>query len=225
MIDVCTYLNRITSEHRTRPHFISLVKARLKPFADLYECLETLDAAFDLETAVGKQLDIIGEYAGVSRLLNFEPVSIDSALLTDEFYRLLIKARISLNNWDGTTINVKKVWQDLFPEYDIDVIDNQDMSILIHVTGLGSLFENEVIQHGYINPKPMGVLINYTAEFRLDLNAKVYAAGMQVNRIEQRELSQKTAPDNIPVPDGHIYAAGLMVSVNQQRTLTSKAIE
>ncbi len=219
MIDVSTYLDRITSEHKTRPYFMALVEARLKPFADLYECLETFDAAFDLDTAVGKQLDIIGEYVGVSRLLNFQPVSIDSALLTDGFYRLLIKARISLNNWDGTTANVKQIWQDLFPEYDIDVIDNQDMSILIHVTGLGSLFENEVIQHGYINPKPMGVLINYTAEFRLDLHARVYAVGLQVRREEQSVLGFRPAPNREVMITGIGSVLGKSIRTELKRSL------
>ncbi|MFV0241374.1 MAG: DUF2612 domain-containing protein [Lacrimispora sphenoides] len=219
MIDVSTYLDRTTSEHKTRPYFMALVEARLKPFADLCECLETFDAAFDLDTAVGKQLDVIGEYVGVPRLLNFQPVSIDSALLTDSFYRLLIKARISLNNWDGTTANVKQIWQDLFPEYDIDVIDNQDMSILIHVTGLGSLFENEVIQHGYINPKPMGVLINYTAEFRLDLHARVYAVGLQVRREEQSVLGFRPPPDREEMIMGIGYISGRPIRTELKRSL------
>ena len=75
MIDISTYLNRITSEHKNKPSFTKLVKARLEPFIDLCELLEDIDKSFDLDTASGAQLDIIGQYVGVSRLLDFQPNS------------------------------------------------------------------------------------------------------------------------------------------------------
>ena len=80
MIDISTYLNRITSEHKVQPKFMGLVEARLKPFIDIFECLEEIDKAFDLDTATGNQLDIIGEYVGVKRLLNFQPTYADAVL-------------------------------------------------------------------------------------------------------------------------------------------------
>jgi hypothetical protein len=160
MIDLSAYLSRITSEHKTIPRFMSLVEARLKIFADLYDCFGTFDAAFDLDAAVGGQLDIIGEYVGVKRLLTFQPKSA-SALLPDVYYRLLIKARISLNKWDGTTDGIRKIWNEVFPDYSITIADNQDMSLVVRIYGFRSLLEMEIIQYGYIAPKPMGVRIAY----------------------------------------------------------------
>jgi hypothetical protein len=141
---------------------MSLVEARLRPFIDLYECLETFDAAFDIDTAVGEQLDIIGEYVGIKRLLTFQPLNAP-ALLSDFYYRILLKARISLNNWNGTTEEIMRIWQDVFPDYIIQIVDNQDMSMLVRTYNLQSYFVVELIQHGYFNPKPMGVRINYEA--------------------------------------------------------------
>lgn len=124
MIDIATYLNRITSQHKTKPKFMALLAARLGPFIDLARCLEIFDEAFDLDTAAGKQLDIIGEYVGVSRILNFQPVAIP-ALLDDEHYRILLKSKISLNNWDGTTAGVYAIWNQVFPNTQIGISDYQ----------------------------------------------------------------------------------------------------
>ncbi len=160
MIDITTYLNRITSEHKTKPKFMSMVEARLRPFIDLFELLETFDAAFDLDTAVGNQLDIIGEYVGLKRQLDFQPFCTD-AILTDDYYRMLLKAKISLNNWDGTSEGVKKIWSAVFPDYEIQIVDNQDMTMEARIIGVQSIFENELIQHRKITPKPMVVFVEY----------------------------------------------------------------
>jgi hypothetical protein len=76
---------------------MALLEARLQPFIDLAECLNTFDAAFDLETAVGFQLDVIGQYVGLSRLLTFQPAGGLSPILDDDMYRILLKAKISKN--------------------------------------------------------------------------------------------------------------------------------
>ena len=139
---------------------MALLETRLHPFIDLACCLETFDVAFDLDNATGEQLDIIGQYIGLKRLLTFQP-QYDSPLLDDYYYRLLLKVRISQNNWDGTMAGIQKIWNNIFPEYKITVVDNQDMSINIRITGLQTAFEHEIIRHGYVLPKPMGVLVNF----------------------------------------------------------------
>ncbi|MCM1059477.1 MAG: DUF2612 domain-containing protein [Eubacterium sp.] len=179
MIDIFTYLNRITSEHKVRPKFMKLVESRLKPFIDLYECLEAFNKAFDIDTAAGRQLDIIGEYVGVKRQLNFQP-KLNDVILTDPYYRTLLKARISLNNWDGSVEGIKKIWSEVFPDYEIQIVDNQNMTMEARILGLQTLFECELIQHGYITPKPMGVLVDYSFVFSLSFDATLYIGGIKV---------------------------------------------
>jgi hypothetical protein len=161
MINIETYLDRITSQHKTKPNFMALLAARLQPFIELSECLGTFDAAFDLDSAAGNQLDIIGKYVGVDRLLNFQPEYAPSAILPDAYYRMLLKVRISQNNWEGTTEGIQRIWGEVFPQYAIEIIDNQDMTINIRIIGLTTPFIAELVQHGYIVPKSMGVLVNF----------------------------------------------------------------
>lgn len=208
MIDISTYLNRITSEHKVRPKFMALVEARLKPFVELFELLEEIDKAFDLDTAEGNQLDIIGQYVGVSRLLDFQPNNAEP-LLPDSCYRMLLKARISLNNWDGSIEGIKKIWGDVFPEYEIQIVDNQDMTMEARIIGLETLFENELVQHGYITPKPMGVLIDYSVVFSIKLDTGLFIGNMIYNRHLEKTLPAPAPPANNSKPPGTVYAIGM----------------
>jgi hypothetical protein len=149
---------------------MSLVEARLKPFADLFDCLSALDLAFDLDAAVGKQLDVIGEYIGQPRMLNFQP-AFSSALLDDDYYRLLLKSKIGLNNWNGTHQKIYELWHDTFPNEDISIFDRQDMSIDVIATTAGDpFFAFELAAHGYVLPKSMGVNVNFIIEAKKSLS-------------------------------------------------------
>ena len=172
MFEVSTYLDRITSQHKTKPKFMALLKARLQPFIDLAELLNTFDAAFDLDTAVGVQLDTLGQYIGVGRLLKFQPEGGESPILDDETYRMLLRAKISMNMWDGTIPSAKILWNNLFPDFVILIRDNQDMTLNITIIGWTSVLERELVSRGYFSPKPMGVSICF--DFIAEVDPKFF---------------------------------------------------
>ena len=222
MIDISTYLNRITSEHKVRPKFMGLVAARLQPLIDLFECLEEIDKAFDLDTAEGKQLDVIGEYVGVKRLLDFQPEYAD-AILTDPYYRMLLKARISLNNWDGSVEGIKKIWGDVFPEYEIQIADSQNMTMEARIIGLRQLFESELVQHGYITPKPMGVRVDYTVIMSIEVDTELFLGALNTHRAVTASLPPDEPPEDNGKPPGMVYAAGGNITLNIMREIEGKS--
>ena len=63
------YTELITSEHRDRPKFSAMVKAVADPFGGVFDFCQSLYGYFDLDTAEGEQLDIIGLWVGQSRLI------------------------------------------------------------------------------------------------------------------------------------------------------------
>jgi len=67
MID---YTQLITNEHNQRPKFTAMVAAVSNAWGAVYDFTKTLPAEFDLDSAVGKQLDVVGEWAGQSRLID-----------------------------------------------------------------------------------------------------------------------------------------------------------
>ncbi len=137
MKTLADYLAKVPPEHATDGNFMAELSAVLQPFVDAQAFLASIPAAFDLDTAIGVQLDAVGAWAGVSRKIPI-PVNnpwfaldtagrgadqgwwkgeYDGAALTsldDETYRRLIRARIIANNADGTLASVQAALAEFF---------------------------------------------------------------------------------------------------------------
>ena len=160
-LDNSYYLNLIPSEHRLSPNFINWLTFGIQKLQDDNSSALDIINAFDLDTATGTQLDIIGTLVGISRQLDFQPRSDISSVLDDVYYRLLLRARIVWNQWKGTIKELYEAWQVIFPAGNLLIMDNQDMSMDIVVSGNFSVMERELINNGLIVPKSEGVRINY----------------------------------------------------------------
>lgn len=184
------YLKLIPSQHRQKPRYMATVEAVLKPLCELESLLGNMRTCFDLDTAIGRQLDAVGVRVGRSRYLNtplegvyfswneeglgwgqgiwkgkYDP---DRGLISlpDDIYRLLLKAKVAANHWDGTTEHAYAAWEIAFADEGALIViqDNQDMSMVVGVAGmpLTPVFEQLLLQ-GYIPLKPEGVRINWYA--------------------------------------------------------------
>lgn len=63
------YTELITSEHNQRPKFTAMVAAVTRAWDDLFTFTQSIPAAFDLDSASGAQLDVVGQWVGQSRLI------------------------------------------------------------------------------------------------------------------------------------------------------------
>jgi len=188
MATVDDYTGLITSEHNQKPKFMATVGALVQGHADLTNALQAMPGAFDLDAAVGVQLDAVGQWVGITRNvatpltgvyfsldvdgLGFDvgvwqgPYDPDSGItsLDDDTYRLLIRAKIAANSWDGTLGGSARILQIIFPASSgtkIFIVDNGDMSIDIAISGaIPSLLFLALLFGGYIPIKPEGVHIN-----------------------------------------------------------------
>lgn len=179
------YLNLITSEYRQQPNFQAVITAFVALPVRVQELLQEMIPLFDIDVAVGQQLDVIGQWVGISRHIdipitgvyfswddtdfdgwdfgtwqpNLAPVEITE--LPDDAYRTLIRAKIAANHWDGTTDGAYAIWDVVFPNIKILIQDNQDMSYAIALVGgpIDSLTVALLVR-GYLNLKPEGVRIS-----------------------------------------------------------------
>ncbi|WP_025138073.1 DUF2612 domain-containing protein [Achromobacter sp. DH1f] len=188
MADVEKYLNLITAFHRGKPKFSAMVEAVAQCFVGAQDCYGTMVPAYDLDDAVGVQLDAVGEWVGISRNvrtplegvyfsfdvagLGFEqgvwqgPFDPDTGVtsLDDETYRVLIRAKIGANHWDGTLEGSAEILNFIFGGTNTFVFiqDNGDMSIDIGIAGSRpSAVFLALLTGGYIPIKPEGVRVNY----------------------------------------------------------------
>jgi len=84
MANINDYLKLITSEHNQKPNFMALVSLLAQAGVDQQNLLASFSDLFDVDEAVGDQLDKIGQWVGVSRNLK---QAIDIPLAEDNFQR------------------------------------------------------------------------------------------------------------------------------------------
>lgn len=185
MITADDYLDLIPAENREQPDFTAMIAADVATQVQVQTLMEEMVPLFDVDTAVGQQLDVIGQWVGFPRTLNitvsgvyFTWDDVDATgwdfgiwqdptqpgaitVLPDDVYRNFIKAKIAANHWDGTTDGAYEVWDSVFTEVSILIIDGLDMSYKIAFVGgtLDSLTV-AVILGGYLPLKPEGVRIS-----------------------------------------------------------------
>ncbi len=185
MAEVSDYTALITSEHADKPKFVALVETNVAVPVRVANLVASMPELFDVDTAVGQQLDMVGQWAGVSRNVNIpitgvyftwdsvdaegwdygtwqppnQPFAVTS--LPDDAYRVLIKARIAANQWDGTTPGAYAIWDSVFTAFTILIQDHTDMSYdLAIVGGIIDSLTLALLTGGYIPLRPEGVLIN-----------------------------------------------------------------
>lgn len=121
--------------------------------------------AFDIETAIGAQLDILGKYAGVVRdVLTFT----GGATLDDDDFRSLIKIALSRNSNKGSLLDIETLLSTYFGNA-IQVFDHKDMTLgYFFNASIGSLTLLEAFVRLDYLPRPLGVA----------LSSLIYAVGL-----------------------------------------------
>jgi hypothetical protein len=186
--DVTQYINLLPIQSRAQPNFVAALTALLQPLVDIKASVDSITLKYDIDVAEGAQLDTVGQWVGQSRFveiplvgvyfsLDIAEVGLDQGIwigaddpnteldaLPDSYYRILLKAKIGSNYWDGTKDEANRIWDTLFLNQGIKVItiDNDDMSM-----DMGLITDNPLpavtralFQGGYLTLKPAGVRIN-----------------------------------------------------------------
>lgn len=188
MADVDQYLALVTSEHADKPNFRAVLTAIAQGQVDNINVVASLPEKFDVDLAVGQQLDFVGEWVGFARRLLapitgvyfsadtaglgfdegviFGPGSPTEGMITldDDTYRLMIYSKIAANAWTGSLVDSEAILNQAlhvkFPMTHLFIQDNQDMSITIGITGpLPSELFLTLVQQGYFALRPAGVLL------------------------------------------------------------------
>lgn len=187
--DITPYTNLVTSEHADKPNFIATLSVLVQSLADTSAALGTSATAYDLDQAVGVQLDVIGQWIGRSRQLSvpitgvyfsldtsglgldqgtiqgpFDP-STGLVSLPDDSYRTLLKAKILANSWDGTIPNAYDAYALLFPTQPFRILiqDHGDMTMTLIMVGTPlDAVTQALFTQGLLSLRPAGVLENFT---------------------------------------------------------------
>ncbi len=185
MADELDYVNRIPWEHRlSAPKYELTIRTTVRPYVDMQNILSTFATLFDLDTAVGQQLDFTGEWIGRTRFLTvpldiffsfdipflgfdeglwYGPyeVSTGNVRLPDN-YRILLKATVAANYWDGTIPGAYNAWNTLFAGtgFNILIQDYENMQMAIALIGQQpDTITRALFTTGELDLKPAGVTL------------------------------------------------------------------
>jgi len=201
------YLGLITSEHAAKSNFITTVTTCVDPFVGVQVALRQIEALFDVETAVGDNLDAIGLWVGASRIvpvpisgfyftwddtaatgwnvgqwLGYGNTGSGTQTLSDDDYRQLIRGKIQANVWDGSIPGAYLTLQAAFGmSGNVTIQDNQNMTQSVTITG-GTLTANQqaLLTQGLVPIKPAGVESLYLLPDTAPFDTFIYRPGLLV---------------------------------------------
>jgi hypothetical protein len=201
-----TYTGLITSEHNQQPNFVATVALSVQPFVDGQNVLGPMPSQYDLDNAVGVQLDTVGIWVGRSRNVEtplpnvyfsggvtglgwgqgvwkgpFDPTQ-GLTSLDDDTYRLLLRAVIAANNWDGSIPSALAALANIFNDTETPgtllwIEDGLDMTMTFVLSGeQPPVVFQAILATGLVPLKPGGVEANYVMTSVYD--TPVFAWGM-----------------------------------------------
>lgn len=181
------YLDLVTQEYDNSPNFLAMIALGVSGPVQVQTLMQDMITLFDLSTPpVGNQLDIIGQWVGISREVaipatglffswddtiatgwdsgSWEPPGSPVVLtsLSDAHYLTLIFAKIAANRWDGTIQQFYQIMNEAFAPYTILLVDHQDMSYSVGIVGNPvDAVTLALFTGGYIPVRPEGVKVTY----------------------------------------------------------------
>lgn len=178
--------DRIYAQYRDKPKAVAWYAIARKLGGSIEAAAQAVRKSYDIDTAVGEQLNVIGRIVvaprsfvgsipmnpGLFDLTDGDEFGDDDAMfsaltidqdgqLSDELYRLVIKAKIVKNNGDATIENILDGMNFLLPKAQVlRVTDSEDMSFSIEFYGQITSLERFALLNAGLVPKPQAVKFN-----------------------------------------------------------------
>lgn len=179
--------DRIYAQYNNKPKAVAWYAIARKLGGSIEAAAEAVRKSYRIDGAEGEQLDVIGRIVvadrnflsstplspGLFALLDgdsfgddlngvFSETSIGTdTKMSDEFFRLVIKAKIVKNNSDATIESILDGVTFLIPSaHVVRVVDGEDMSFAIEFDGDISDIERWALLNGSLIPKPQAVRFN-----------------------------------------------------------------
>lgn len=177
--------DRIYAQYRNKPKAVAWYAITRELAAEIDTAAQAVRNMYDIDNNVGAQLDIIGrivvadrnflastpltvsqfgdvdaEFGDLDAVFSELSIGTDSQM-SDDFFRLVIRAKIVKNNSDATIESILDGVTFLVPGANvIRVIDGEDMSFSIEFNGNITDLERWALLNAKLIPKPQGVRFN-----------------------------------------------------------------
>lgn len=183
---------RIYAQYADKPKAVAWYNITPAMAQPLFDTFDAVRMSYDIDTAVGAQLDVIGRIVVIDRgfesFVVFDPDTyfggsgdacqfggIDSQFestgdvlsqeVSDAIFRVLIRAKIAKNNNDATLDGVVSALSYITSSSPIRVVDNEDMTMSVSFGTTLNEIERFVFNTFDVVSRPQGVrFLGYTEE-------------------------------------------------------------
>lgn len=178
--------DRIYAQYRDKPKAVAWYAIAKRLGGSIEDAAEAVRKSYDIDNVFGEQLNVIGRIVvaprsfvgafpmnpGLFDLTDGDEFGDDGAMfsaltidqdgqLSDDLYRLVIKAKIVKNNGDATIENILDGMNFLLPNAQVlRITDGEDMSFSIEFYGQITDLERFALLNARLVPKPQAVGFN-----------------------------------------------------------------
>lgn len=184
--------NRIYAQYADKPKAVAWYNITPNMAQPLFDTFDAVRMSYDIDTAVGAQLDVIGRIVVIDRgfesFVVFDPDtyfggsgdacqfggidsqfestgSVLSQAVSDAIFRVLIRAKIAKNNSDSTMDGVVDALSYITASSPIRVVDNENMTMSVSFGSELTDIERFVFNTFDVVPRPQGVrFLGYVEE-------------------------------------------------------------
>lgn len=184
--------NRIYAQYADKPKTVAWYNITPNMAQPLFDTFDAVRMSYDIDTAVGAQLDVIGRIVVIDRgfesFVVFDPDTyfggvgdacqfggIDSQFesvgevlsqeVSDAIFRVLIRAKIAKNNNDATLDGIASALSFITESSPIRVVDNENMTMSVSFGSELTDIERFVFNTFDVVPRPQGVrFLGYVEE-------------------------------------------------------------
>lgn len=147
------YANLLVMQYKGKPRAYATIQSVVEPFI-MDQIAFSVRDAYNIDTAGGVQLDVLGKYAGVTRKVRTFAGNVD---LNDTDFRILTKMALVANRSESSLYAIQTLVKDWLAGA-LQVFDHQNMTMSYYFDAdLGSQELAEAFYLMGMLPKPMGV--------------------------------------------------------------------
>lgn len=175
--------DRIYAQYRGKPKteaWLNITPTMIAPLVDTAAIVRNM---YDIDAMSGAQLEVIGRVVVISRTLPFSTLMVvseldltdggecgdmgamcsatsidDDTAMSDELYRIVIRAKIIKNNSDATIESILSGINFLLPNAQVmRLVDGENMTFSIEFYGNITELERWALVNARLVPKPQGV--------------------------------------------------------------------
>lgn len=151
--DISKYTNLVPAANSSQPDFMAMLGVSVQPFADIAQVLGLYITYYDIDVAVGVQLDTLGRLIGIARPGGF----------SDDYYRVILKVKILNNHWQCNKPSAYELANLLFNGlgFSFFIEDHADLTITLGIVGTGAPSAELItlLTGGYLDVKPVTIRI------------------------------------------------------------------